>query len=178
MEKWRNKWTGSPLLAQRETRLSLRSTRAESENLRDIALDAGIAKLILLPRCRRRWYRSGQRWNFSAAGSQLFWIWNQKDISSPSVHRLCHNFHTLIIFVWVSFMCDVSILLSEGNPKAIEISNKSYCTDRLQRGRKVPLKPTYYQYNLLSGPIYDVKIIFVIRFCHLLSSIALYQVAS
>ena len=23
-------------------------------------------------------------------------------------------------------MCDVSILLSEGNPKAIEISNKSY----------------------------------------------------
>ena len=36
------------LRAQRDARLSLRSTRAESENLRDIALDSGIAELISL----------------------------------------------------------------------------------------------------------------------------------
>ena len=52
--QWKNGGISGPgprsLLAQRDARLSLRSTRAESENLRDIALDAGIAELILLPR--------------------------------------------------------------------------------------------------------------------------------
>ena len=49
-----------------------------------------------------------------------------------------------------------------------------YC---LWRGGWDRLKPTYYQYHLLSGPIYYEKINVVIRFCHLLSSIALCQVA-
>ena len=49
-----------------------------------------------------------------------------------------------------------------------------YC---LGRGGWDRLKPTYYQYHLLPGPIYYEKINFVIRFCHLLTSITYYQVA-